>query len=84
MVEYLLSNAFSLFIRAAIPILLGLLAGGGAAALIQLLLHTEERAIGFFGRYIGAAAGAYFAFVLSGNTLLRYAERLWGGLDLYR
>lgn len=84
MIEYLLSNVFTLFTRLVAPILLGVFAGGAISTMIQLFLHVEDRAVTFLGRYLGVAVGVYFVFKLSSATIVQYAERLWGGVDLYQ
>lgn len=84
MSEYLLSNSFSLFARLIVPILVGVGVGGIISVLLQLLLHVEDKALSFLCRYLGGAVGIYLALSLSAQTITRYAERLWGGIDFYR
>jgi type III secretory pathway component EscS len=84
MSEYLLTNALYLFIKIVSPVIAGVLVGGAVAGWLKLLLHVEERSFGFAGRFIGGLFGVYLTYRLSSSTLVRYAERIWGGLDLYK
>lgn len=84
MSEYLLTNALYLFIRVISPVIGGVLVGGAIAGWMRMILHVEERSFGFLGRFIGGTIGVYLAYRLSSVTIIRYAERIWGGIDLYQ
>lgn len=81
---YLLTNAFWLFVKLAFPIWLGALLGGVASSVFKSFISSDEKSIGFFGRFAGGLIGLYLSFKFVGATLIQYAERLWGGLDLYK
>jgi flagellar biosynthesis protein FliQ len=84
MVNYLLTNAFWLFVKLAFPVWLGAFLGGLVATLIQGFLSSDDKSFGFFGRFAGGLLGVFFSLQLLSSTLVQYAQRIWGGLDLYR
>jgi len=84
METYLLTNAFWLFVKLAFPVWLGAFLGGLAASLLQGFISSDEKSLGFFGRFTGGLIGLYLSLRYAGVTLVQYAERLWGGIDLYK
>ncbi len=84
MVEYLLVNCFSLFLKLLMPVLVGVAAGGAVSLLVQFFIHSEDRSVAFLCRYLGGVFGVYLAYAATSETLVQYATRLWSGLDLYK
>lgn len=81
---YFFWNAFNLIAILTGTLGAGLLAGGIVSSLVTVLIQVEDPALSFFGRLSGCLLGVYLMapFVLS--SYQEFAQRIWGGADVYQ
>lgn len=78
------SNAAMLYLQSAWPLLAGALGAALLAGVIQLAVSMDDKVVGFSAKLAGALLAVYFFSPHLLSELSAFAERMWGGADIYR